>query len=435
MHEREVASGAVRGCVKDGSRPSMTRCRVGWLRRVSARSMMSSWIRMNPCRNSRLTATASSSASSTASGGTPRSARTAENPVRQQKEQRAQPFARAADELRQIVVERSEASAAGGNRRAGGPDIAQCRVDPLAATAHFLGGVSSGPVATAIDAGWPRGRRTEEQRCQARRSYAKWSFSDAATGISALTWRCCYRRRPSMSFAKTLAGLERGIAAAVRGFRPPDRALLRRGPGINGGPFAGAHASSTSAGRCGCSRRSIFPTSASTTASTAGSRATTPSCASRCRSSRSWPRRGTSRRRVFATSCWSRASIRNSSPAATWKRASGGCAGSRRAGRLAGSRRRWKPPSTCRSSRAGAEGLVVYQETYHRADLRGNAHRRAEARFRLAAGLPRARLRGGFPAARHRGAVRPVRSGRRRRCARRARRLPAAPVLESADHR
>ena len=55
---------------------------------------------------------------------------------------------------------------------------------------------------------------------------------------------------------------------------------------------------------------------------------------------------------------------------------------------------------------AGAEGLVVYQETYDRETYARDAHRRAEARFRLAAGLPGARLRGGLPAHRHRRAFR-----------------------------
>ena len=42
---------------------------------------------------------------------------------------------------------------------------------------------------------------------------------------------------------------------------------------------------------------------------------------------------------------------------------------------------------------AGADGLVVYQETYDRDGLRRHAHRRAEAEFRLATGNAGARLR------------------------------------------
>ena len=54
---------------------------------------------------------------------------------------------------------------------------------------------------------------------------------------------------------------------------------------------------------------------------------------------------------------------------------------------------------------AGAEGLVVYQETYDREDLRRAAHRRAKARFQLAARLRGARLRGGISADGHWRAV------------------------------
>ncbi len=55
---------------------------------------------------------------------------------------------------------------------------------------------------------------------------------------------------------------------------------------------------------------------------------------------------------------------------------------------------------------AGADGLVVYQETYDRQDLCGHAHRRAEAEFRLAARNAGARLRRRFPPARHQPALR-----------------------------
>ena len=105
-------------------------------------------------------------------------------------------------------------------------------------------------------------------------------------------------------------------------------------------------------------------------------------------------------RRDFATCCWSRASIRSSCPTVIWRNASAPCASE--AG-VPGVSLEVGPMETDEYRplvAAGAEGLVVYQETYHRADLRGDAHRRAEARFRLAARLPRARLRGRVPAAR-----------------------------------
>ena len=49
-----------------------------------------------------------------------------------------------------------------------------------------------------------------------------------------------------------------------------------------------------------------------------------------------------------------------------------------------------------RWSRAGADGLVVYQETYDRGIYAEDAHRRAEAGFRLAAGNPERAYAAGF---------------------------------------
>ena len=68
-------------------------------------------------------------------------------------------------------------------------------------------------------------------------------------------------------------------------------------------------------------------------------------------------------------------------------------------------------------AQAGAEGLVVYQETYDRAVYARHAHRRAEAQFRLAPGDAGAGLRGGVPAPGHRRALRPGRLAAARRSA------------------
>ena len=89
------------------------------------------------------------------------------------------------------------------------------------------------------------------------------------------------------------------------------------------------------------------------------------SCAPRSASVRSCARRGTSTVWVSAVCCWSPANTRNSSRTATcriaWTRSSRSSPPSpSRSGR-------WRTSNTPKSSRHGAEGLVVYQETYDRA--------------------------------------------------------------------
>ena len=96
----------------------------------------------------------------------------------------------------------------------------------------------------------------------------------------------------------------------------------------------------------------------------------------------------------------------------------------------------WDTGTYRRLVEAGCDGLVVYQETYDRADLRGDPPEGQEAQLRLAPGRARPGGRGRHAPSRHRRPARPapglaVRGARRRRPRPRA----DAPVVADRGHR
>ena len=109
--------------------------------------------------------------------------------------------------------------------------------------------------------------------------------------------------------------------------------------------------------------------------------------------------------------------------------------GSRRARAFRWRSGRWKRTNTGPLVAAGAEGLVVYQETYHRPTYEEMHTAGPKRDFDWRLDCPERAYAAGFRRLGHRRALRLARLARGSRGAGRARRLPAAPLLEGARHR